>query len=461
MMKKLIIFFLVLLISVSLYIVFVPKDNSQEKENSWAWKEKWYEAFELENGLKVIVIPNTKIPAVSHMLWYKVGGQDENPGKSGIAHFLEHLLFKGTTKFPDGEFSKIVALNGGKENAFTSQDFTAYYQKIAKDKLSIVMEMEADRMRNVILTDADVDSERSVILEERNMRTDNNPRAILREQMDATLYLNHPYGTPLIGWRHEMESLNKLDALEFYYKYYAPNNAFLILAGDITAEEARPLAEQYYGSVPTGGIIARKNIVEPPQIAARRVDYEDVRVQSPELWRSYLAPSFASGETQHAYALSVLERVLGSGTVSRLYQSLVVEQKIATAAGTSYSGIVRGPSKFAVYALPAKDIPIDQLEAAIDLELQKILERGITAEELRSAKKAMIAEMVYSREGLHGLSYIMGQVVSVGLNPEFISGWTDQVDAVTLEQVSAAAKHVFDKKKSVTGILTGTSRGAE
>lgn len=456
-MKKVILVSAVIILSAILAIYFFYNyqihAEIEKPQTEWSWKKDWYQSFELQNGLKVIVIPNSKIPAVSHMLWYKIGAQHEPVGKSGIAHFLEHLLFKGTEKFPDGEFSKIVAQNGGRENAFTSQDFTAYYQNIHKDKLPLVMEMEADRMRGLTLQQEAVDKERAVILEERNSRTDNNPRALLQEQIDAAMFRNHAYGTPIIGWRHEMESLTKQDAFDFYKKYYAPNNAFLILAGDITLAEAKPLAEKYYGVLEPSEDISKIELIEPPQNAERKVILRDERVQEPELWLSYYAPSYKYGETHHSFALTILSKILGDGQVSRIYKNLVKEQGIASIAGSSYSALRIGPSEFTLYALPASGVALDELKKGLEAEIQTIILNGITDEELASAKKSMIAEMVYSREGLQSLAYIVGQVVSVGLKPDFVSEWTNNIEAVTAKQVQEAAKHIFDNDKLVVGEL--------
>lgn len=454
-MKKYILLILIILIALAipaLNYFYTPQEKSAEE---WSWDSDWYESFELANGLKVFVVPNNKIPAVSHMLWYKTGAMDEPRGKSGIAHFLEHLLFKGTDKFADGEFSKIVAQNGGQENAFTSQDFTAYYQNIAKDKLPLLMEMEADRMRGLTLTEEQIAKERAVIIEERNSRVDNKPRALLREQMDAALFMNHPYGTALIGWKHEMEKLGMEDALDFYKKYYAPNNAFLILAGDINAAEARLLVEKYYGGLKPSEDIDRIELIEPPQIAERRIILRDERVKQPEFWRSYIAPSQTTGASEHAYALQVMDKILSGGQVSRLYQSLVIEQKLASAAGGFYSDIVRGNGEYTLYGLPAADIELATLEKAFDAEIEKLIKNGVTQAEIASAKKALIAEMIYSREGLQQLAYMLGQVVSVGLDPEYISNWSKNIEAVTAQQVQAAAEYLFDKNKSVTGELYG------
>lgn len=419
-------------------------------------KHDWYESFYLSNGMRVIVIPNDKVPAVSHMLWYMVGGQDEPAGKSGIAHFLEHLMFKGTDNFPAGKFSEVVAHNGGKENAFTGQDFTAYYQKIAVEKLPLVMEMEADRMKNLVLSEDQVETERKVIIEERKTRVSNSPRSMLLEQMDAALYQNHPYGIPLIGWEHEMEGLDRLDALAFYKKYYNPSNAILIVAGDITADKLLPLAEKYYGTIRAGDKAKKKWVSEPQAVAERRIVLKDARVKEPELWQSYLAPSYGDeGDMRAAFAASVLSRVLGEGTTSILYQELVKERGIATKAGSQYSGLRRGPGEVNIYALPAEGVSLDDLEEEIDEEIEKIIAGEIDERHIESAKKAMAAELIYSREGLQSRAYMVGQVIAAGHEPDFIDIWQADIEKVTKDDLVAVASKVFGNKRKVAGELRG------
>jgi zinc protease len=247
--------------------------------------------FELANGMQVVVIPDNRAPVVTHMVWYRVGAADEQPGVSGIAHFLEHLMFKSTEKIASGEFSKIVSRLGGQDNAFTSQDATAYFQRIAKDRLPQVMEMEADRMVNLRLTEREVTTERDVILEERRSRVENNPQAVLDEQMNAVLYYSHPYGVPVIGWEHEIAKLSREDALSFYKRHYAPNNAILVVSGDVTPEEVKRLAEASYGKIPTNpAIVARKRPMDPEQRASRRVELKDTRAGKASIQRYYVTP---------------------------------------------------------------------------------------------------------------------------------------------------------------------------
>ncbi|MGE3740931.1 MAG: M16 family metallopeptidase, partial [Geminicoccaceae bacterium] len=316
------------------------------------------ETFTLDNGMEVVVVENHRAPVLAHMVWYKVGTADSPPGKSGLPHFLEHLMFKGTGEIPPGEFSKIVARQGGNDNAFTSQDSTAYFQMIAKDRLELVMAMEADRMVNLDLSDEHVYPERDVILEERRSRVDNEPSALLGEQLMAAQYLHHPYRLPVIGWFHEIAGYTREDALEFYRTWYAPNNAVLVIAGDVTAAELRPLAERTYGAVAARPMLTRRRLAEPPQHAARRVTLRHERVRQPNLMRTYLAPSYASPGHEHAYALELLSEILGGGGTSRLFRSVVVERALAAGAGSHYRGTGLDGTIFRIYGVPRPGVDL-------------------------------------------------------------------------------------------------------
>ena len=411
------------------------------------------ETFTLDNGMQVVVVTNRRAPVVSHHVWYKVGSADSPLGKSGLAHFLEHLMFKGTESLPPGEFSRIVARNGGNENAFTGPDYTGYFQTIAKDRLELVMRMEADRMANLVLDDDEVLRERSVVLEERSQRTDNDPGARLAEQLNATQFYHHPYRLPVIGWRHEMETYDREDALDFYRTWYAPNNAVLIVAGDIDAAELRPLAEKYYGAIPARPVPERVRVQEPPQEAPREVVLRDPRVQQPSWLRSYLAPSFNAGASEHAYALEVLAEVLGGTSTSRLYRSLVIEQKLATSAGAYYRGGSLDLATFRVYATPRPGVSLDDLEAAVDAELRRLDEAPITPGEVERATRRLVAEAVYARDSLSTAVRSFGSALATGRTVEDVEAWPERIAAVTAAQVSAAAAQVFRPEMSVTGRL--------
>lgn len=409
--------------------------------------------FTLDNGMQVVVIENHRAPVVAHWVWYRVGTADSPIGKSGLPHFLEHLMFKGTETIPPGEFSKIVARHGGNDNAMTSSDFTAYYQNIARDRLEMVMEMEADRMANLRLNEADVLAELEVVLEERRSRVDNQPSALMGEQLNAAQYLNHPYRLPIIGWYHEIAGYTMADALAFYDEWYAPNNAILIVAGAITAEELAPLAERTYGQIPPREVPSRQRLVEPPQLAERRLELAHEQVEHPSLVRSYLAPSFATAEDDTAYALEVLAELFGTGGTSRLYRSLVMEQGLATGAGAYYQGASLDAAVFRLYASPRPGGDLEALEQALDAEIARLLEEGVTADEVERVKSRMLAEAVYARDSLTTAVRVFGTALTTGSTIEDVEAWPERVSAVTPEAVMAAARLVFDQRQSVTARL--------
>jgi zinc protease len=410
--------------------------------------------FTLANGLQVVVIPDRRAPVVTHMMWYKVGAADEPPGKSGIAHFLEHLMFKGTAKNPSGRFSQVVATIGGQENAFTSSDYTGYYQRVTRDKLKEMMEFEADRMTGLVLTDEVVLPERNVVLEEQNSRVANNPGAKLGEEVQAALYLNHPYGRPVIGWRPEIEKLNRADALDFYKKYYTPNNAVLVIAGDVTVDEVKKLAEEIYGKVPrVAEVPERKRPQEPEHRAPRTVTLADPRVAQPSLQRSYLVPSSNTAKTGEAEALEILAQILGGGNNSRLYRKLVVENPVAVSVGAWYQGMALDDTRFGVYGTPQQNVTLQQLEAAMDQVIADVAANGVTADELETARTKLIADVVYAQDSQATLARWYGSALTSGATVEEVTTWPDRVAKVTADEVRAAARQWLDKKRSVTGFL--------
>ena len=409
--------------------------------------------FTLENGMQVVVISDHRAPVVTHMVWYKVGAADDPPGKSGLAHYFEHMMFKGTKNVPAGQFSQTVASLGGRENAFTSYDYTGYFQTIASAHLETMMRLEADRMANLVVREEDIVAEREVVQEERRSRLENNPSGLLGEQMNSAQFLSHPYGRPVIGWEHEVAELSRQDLLNFYATHYAPNNAILVVAGDVTLDEARPLSERYYGRIPAGEVVARKRLREPPQRAARRVTMSDPRVRVPSWSRTYLAPSRTAGETQHALPLQVLSEILGGGTTARLYKRLVIEEKVASGAGASYRGSSMDLSRFYVYASPQPGGDLESIEAMIEEEIVKLLETGVTEEELRRAKSGMVAGAVFSRDSLAAGARFFGAALAVGRTAEDVESWPEHIDAVTADEILAAARHVFNERLSVTGFL--------
>jgi zinc protease len=410
--------------------------------------------FTLANGLEVVVVPDRRAPVVTHMVWYKVGAADETPGKSGLAHFLEHLMFKGTANNPVGRFSQTVAFVGGQENAFTTQDYTGYFQRVSRENLKTMMEFEADRMTGLVLTDAAVTPELKVVLEEYNQRVANNPRARLSEQIDAALYLNHPYGKPVIGWRHEIEKLNRDDALAFYRRFYTPNNAVLIIAGDVTTDEIRTLAEATYGKVPKIAEIApRHRPQEPTPAAQRHVTLADARVELPSVHRAYLVPSSTTAKAGESEALEVLSFILGHGTTSRLYRTLVVDRELAVGAGGWYSGTALDATQFGMYGSPKPGVTLEQLENAIDAVIDEVIAKGVTAEEVDLAKNRLIADAIYAQDNQATMARWYGAALTTGSTVESVQNWPDRIRAVTANAVNTAAKTWLDKRRSVTGYL--------
>ncbi|HZT49124.1 MAG TPA: pitrilysin family protein [Hyphomicrobiaceae bacterium] len=418
--------------------------------------------FKLANGLQVIVVPDHRAPVVTHYIWYRVGSADEPPGVSGIAHFLEHLMFKSTDRIESGAFSKVISRMGGQDNAFTSHDVTGYYERVAKDRLKTVMAMEADRMVNLKLTEKEVATEREVILEERRSRTENNPSSILSEQMSAALYQNHPYRIPIIGWMHEMAKLSREDALAFYKRFYAPNNAIVVVAGDVTVDEVRALAEATYGALPPNPAIApRHRAQEPPHRAPRRVDLKDPRAGNASVRRFYLTPSLPNAAPGEAEALYLLMKIAGNGSTSRLYQRLVTEEKVASSAGGWYSGTGLDSGSIALYAVAAPGVGLDKVEASIDRVLHELRENGVTEQELDRAKKSFIADFVYESDSQSALARRYAEGALLGLTIEQVNGWPDAIRKVTVDDVKQAAIRHFDIRRSVTGTLVPLPAEAE
>ncbi|WP_375293253.1 M16 family metallopeptidase [Bradyrhizobium sp. sGM-13] len=412
-------------------------------------------SFTLANGLQVVVIPDHRTPVVTQMIGYKVGSADETPGKSGLAHFFEHLMFKGTAKHPPGEFSQTVLRVGGDENAFTSPDYTGYYQRVPREQLTKMMEFEADRMAGLVLQDENVLSERDVVLEEFNMRVANNPDARLTEQMMAALYLNHPYGRPIIGFRQEIEKLDREDALAFYKRFYAPNNAILIIAGDVDPKEIRPMVEENFGDIPAQPAIPAKRVrpQEPTPAAPRTVTLSDPRVEQPTWRRSYLVPSATTAAAGESPALDVLAQLMGGGINSYLYRVLVIDKQLASSTGASYEGTSLDASQFMISVMPKPGVEFAQIEDAIDKVIADLAQNPARAEDLERVKTQLIAQAIYAQDDQATLAGWYGTALTTGLSIDDIRSWPDRIRAVTAEQVCEAAQAWLDKKRSVTGYL--------
>ncbi|HXE29954.1 MAG TPA: pitrilysin family protein [Stellaceae bacterium] len=411
------------------------------------------ESFTLPNGLQVVVIPNHRAPIVTQMVWYKVGAADETFGKSGAAHFLEHLMFRGTKSLGPGDFSRIVAQNGGEENAFTTHDYTAYFQNVAADRLELVMKLEADRMANLVINDAVVTPEREVIIEERRMRIDNSPSALFDEQLDTALYLHHPYQIPTIGWESEMHKLTAQDEQAFYKRWYAPNNAVLVVAGDATVEKVKALAEKYFGPIASRPVPVRHRVEEPAKVASARLSMKSPRVTEIQWSRQWLAPSYNRGDTTQAYPLQVLAEVLGGSAASPLYKGLVIDKGLALSAGAYYDPNQFDLTTFGFSATLKHGVTVSDFEASLDDIVKAALEGGITAEEVERAKQRMIAAATYARDSLSGPARIVGTALSLGRSLDDVQNWPEKIAAVTPDQVRAAAKAVIHDDIAVTGVL--------
>jgi zinc protease len=410
--------------------------------------------FRLDNGLTVVVIPDRRAPVVTHMVWYRNGSADDPSGKSGIAHFLEHLMFKGTEAHPQGEFSLRIAEIGGQENAFTSNDYTAYFQRVAKEHLGAMMEFEADRMTGLVLTDEIVAPERDVVLEERRMHCDADPSAQLSEAVQATLFTHHPYGTPIIGWGHEIEGLNREDALAYYARFYTPENAILIVAGDTDVEEVRRLAEQHYGKIrPRGAAPERHRPQEPAPVARRLVVVNDEKVEQPSWQRCYLAPSHRTGAPGESETLDVVAHLLGGGQTSLLYRRLVLEDKLAVAAGAYYMGSAVDETRFYLYAMPVSGVSLTELDAAVDRVLASFLADGVDAAALERAKTRLVADAIYAQDSQATLARWYGAALATGQTIRDVQEWPARIEAVSAESVLAAARKWLDRRRAVTGFL--------
>ena len=409
--------------------------------------------FTLPNGLDVVVVPNHLSPVVVQAVVYKAGAADGLPGKNGIAHFLEHLMFKGTKNLKQGQFSKEIDKRGGTDNAYTTQDVTVFHQVIAKEHLGLIMKMEADRMVNLQLTDKIVLPERDVIIQERGERIDNEPGARLSEAMDATLYRNHPYRLPVIGWRHEMETYTTEDALTFYKKFYEPNNVVLVIGGDVTTKEVRALAEKYFGPIPKGATITRHRLQEPPPSAPRRVSLSDEHVRQPYFLRTYQAPSFRTAKGNEGYALTVLSEILSGGTAGRLYRHMVIDQKSALGVDANYDGGPYDIGRFAFYATPRQGGDLAAVETALDKEIAALLKDGVTDQEVADAKQRLQIEAIKARDSVSGPVFMVAEALGKGRTLADVQAWPDRIGAVTAADIIAVARQIIRPENSVTGTL--------
>jgi zinc protease len=422
------------------------------------------ETYTLANGLQVVLIPNHRAPVAMQMVWYKVGRADEVSGKSGLAHFLEHLMFKGSKNVPSGELSKRIRAMGGNDNAFTTDDFTAYHQTVAVDKLEAAMNMEADRMSSILLPPDQFEHERQVVLEERRMRTENDPSSYFMDQMRYALYPGHPYAIPIIGWKPEIEKLTLEDARAWHDKWYTPNNAILVVTGDLTLEQLKPMVERTYGKVASHPLTRADlpTIAEFP--GENRMTLRDPRIREPLFIRMYRVPSFTQNK-QEALALDVLQEIMSGNSSTRLYQNLVVAKKVATSANFGYDDTARGPSIFSASVSPADGKTLEEAEAAYDDEIKKLVDGGVTDAELAGAKTRIRDSIAFLHDSLATPAHVIGQALATGMSLDDIEYWPDEIDTVTADQVKAvAAKYLIprtkaeDKPNYITGYIMAARR---
>lgn len=412
------------------------------------------ETATLENGLQVVVLPNHRAPVVMHMLWFKVGAIDEVWGKSGIAHFLEHLMFKGTPKHPEGEYSRLISGMGGRENAFTSYDYTSYHAMVGKDNLSQIMALEADRFQNWRVTDEQVVRERDVVLKERQQITENNPVAAFFEEVNAILYPNHPYQRPVIGWRNEIEALNRKDAMDFVQRYYVPENAILVISGDVTLQDVLPLAKKYYGVLSKRDVLPR-DIPQVAELNAKRVIEKQSPLVREVVWSRHklVAPARADNIVQ-SDAMTVLQKIMGDSRIGRLYRRLVVQEQIATNAYIAFNPVSFGPAKFSIVVVPKPDVELHVIDTVIDDEIKKLVQHGVTEDEVKNAVQAMEIESVYARDSVSAPAYIVGAALAVGLTLDIIEDAPNRIKIITADHVKQAIATLFDEQDSwVTAII--------
>jgi zinc protease len=408
--------------------------------------------FSLGNGMQVLVIPDTRAPVVTQMLWFKVGAVDDPAGISGMAHFFEHMMFRGTKKVPGEGFTQAIARNGGESNAFTFYDYTAYYEQIAKDRLPLAMRLEADRIANLDLSDANIATEREVVMEERRMRTENDPQRLMGEQMNAALHLSHPYGRPVVGWMEELRHIERGSATDFYRRHYAPNNAILVVAGDVTPEEVRVMAQREYGSLPARPLAQRSENAHPPRLAETRLRLVRDDAKVPVLSRTYRVPSYATAQPGRAEALETLAQTLGGDQTSLLYRVLVEEKKLATEAGASYDGYRRDMGEFDLYAVPRPGVTLENLERALDEVLAGAARNAPNAPDLERAKTQLVASSTYRRDSQYEMASTYGQALTIGLTVDDVNDWPQRIRTVAANAVRTAAASL-NRRESVTGYL--------
>jgi zinc protease len=407
----------------------------------------------LSNGLKVVVKEDHRAPVIVQQIWYKAGSMDERTGKTGVAHVLEHLMFKGTLQVPVGEFSRRIAAAGGRENAFTSNDYTAYFQQLHKSKLPLAMKLESDRMHNLNLSAKEFSKEIKVVMEERRMRTDDQPHALLQEKMMAAIYQEHPYQHPVIGWMSDLEQMDVNDAKAWYRQWYAPNNATLVIAGDVQAKQVFALAERYYGKIPRQVQPARRQFTEPAQLGIKRMVVK-APAELPLLMMSYHAPNLTDpkGDWQ-PYALEMLAGVLSGNESAWLNKHLVREQQIASSVGAGYDSTSRGPGLFTLEATPTAGKTVAEMEVALRAEIAQLVKEGISEAELKRVKAQVMAGEVYKLDSVFYQAMQIGQMESIGLGYKAIPLMLEKLQGVTAEQVRQVAQTYLQDDNLTVAVL--------
>jgi zinc protease len=407
----------------------------------------------LANGLRIIVKEDRRAPTAVQMVWYRIGSMDEVDGTSGVAHVLEHMMFKGTPQVGPGEFNKLVAAAGGRDNAFTSRDYTAYFQQIPKEKLEQMMQLEADRMRHLNVDAKEFAQEIKVVMEERRMRTDDNPQSKLFEQMNAVAFQAHPYRRPIIGWMSDLENMTAADAKAWYDTWYVPNNAYVVISGDVDHQAVFALAEKHYGPLAGRPLPARKTTVEPLQEGPRQITVK-APAELPVLIMGYKVPVLRDIEQDRdPYALQMLAAILDGHDAARFNKKLVREDKVALSAGIDYDNTARGPGMLYLHGTPSAGKTVADLEAALRAEIVRVRQAGVSAAELKRAKAQLLASEVYKLDSMFGQAMEIGQIESVGLPYRQLDRMLDRLQQVTAADVQAVAGKYFSDDSLTVGIL--------
>ena len=407
----------------------------------------------LANGLRVIVKEDHRAPTVVHMVWYGAGSMDEVSGTSGVAHVLEHMMFKGTKTVKSGEFSRRIAAAGGRENAFTNRDYTAYFQQVPKAALPQMMQLEADRMSNLLVTEAEFSREIKVVMEERRLRTEDQPRALVAEALNAEAYFAHPYRRPVIGWMNDLANMSYVDARNWYARWYVPDNAFVVVVGDVKADEVFALAQKYYGRIKARPLHERKPQLEPEQRGVRRVVVK-APAELPYLLMGWKCPVLRDVDQDlQPYALEVLAGVLDGNESARLNQSLVRNSRLASKVGAGYDATARGPGMCFLEGTPSQGRSAAELETGLRAELARLVDDGVTEDELARVKAQVVASQIFKRDSIFGQAMEIGQFETAGLSHRDIDRVLERIKAVTAEQVRAAAKQYFVDDKLTVVVL--------